>query len=306
MANPNPLITVVIPTYNHCHFLERALQSLLEQSYLYWEAIIIDNHSQDQTEEVVKKHNDPRFTLLKIHNNGVIGASRNKGIRAAKGSWIAFLDSDDWWAREKLQTCVANIGDMVDLIHHDLFVVGNLKSFMSSLGDKGRQLKKPVLTDLLMSGNLICNSSVVVRAELLNKVNGLDENPLMIGAEDFNLWLKLAELTDNFLYLPMNLGSYEFHDSGISRKDMSACYESATARFIHQLPEKQRKACQANVSYMKARYHFNHNKFDLSYKEAKKSIIYGKLSIQFKSLYIVILSVIRRLNFKVKYLLGSL
>ncbi len=91
------LVSVVIPTYNHARFLGRALQSVMDQTYKNWEVIIIDNHSQDNTDEIVEAFKDPRITLLKIHNNGVIAASRNMGIRAAKGEWIAFLDSDDHW-----------------------------------------------------------------------------------------------------------------------------------------------------------------------------------------------------------------
>ena len=90
-----PLVSVVIPTYNHARYLARALQSVLDQTYTNWEAIVIDNHSTDNTDEVMASFADSRITLLKIHNNGVIAASRNIGIRAANSEWITFLDSDD-------------------------------------------------------------------------------------------------------------------------------------------------------------------------------------------------------------------
>jgi glycosyltransferase involved in cell wall biosynthesis len=93
--NASPLVSVVIPTYNHARYLGRALQSVLDQTYKNWEAIVIDNHSTDNTAELIASFADQRITYLKIHNNGVIAASRNAGIRAAKGEWLAFLDSDD-------------------------------------------------------------------------------------------------------------------------------------------------------------------------------------------------------------------
>ncbi len=119
------LVSVVIPTYNHARFLGRALQSVLDQTYTNWEAIVVDNHSQDNTDEVVQRFACGRFTLLKIHNNGVIAASRNMGIRAAKGEWIAFLDSDDWWKPNKLQVCFEHINNNVDLVYHRLKLVGD-------------------------------------------------------------------------------------------------------------------------------------------------------------------------------------
>ena len=90
-----PLVSIVIPTYNHANYLSKALQSVLDQTYKNWEAIVIDNHSTDDTNEVINRYVDPRIKYLKIHNCGVIAKSRNVGIQTAKGEWIAFLDSDD-------------------------------------------------------------------------------------------------------------------------------------------------------------------------------------------------------------------
>jgi len=104
-----PLVSVVIPTYNHALFLERALRSVIDQTYSNWEAIVIDNHSNDNTDEVVASFIDKRIKLLKIHNHGSIAKSRNLGINTAKGKWIAFLDSDDLWYKEKLALSIAAI-----------------------------------------------------------------------------------------------------------------------------------------------------------------------------------------------------
>ena len=114
-----PLVSVVIPTFNQASYLGRALQSVLDQTYTNWEAIVIDNHSTDNTDELMTSFADPRIIYLKIHYNGVIAASRNLGIRAAKCEWIAFLDSDDWWRLDKLQVVFDCINDKVDLVYHD-------------------------------------------------------------------------------------------------------------------------------------------------------------------------------------------
>ena len=121
-VDPNPLISVVIPTYKHAHLIGRALKSVINQTYTNWEIIVVDNHSPDETDQVVQSFLDSRIRLLKIHNKGIIATSRNMGIREAKGEWIAFVDSDDWWVSNKLQECVAHITKDVDLIYHELYL----------------------------------------------------------------------------------------------------------------------------------------------------------------------------------------
>jgi glycosyltransferase involved in cell wall biosynthesis len=113
-------VSIIIPTYNHASYLGRALRSVINQTYTNWEAIVIDNHSTDNTDQVMSNFKDPRIKYLKINNDGVIAKSRNKGIEIAKGKWVAFLDSDDWWTSDKLKVCLSFANDNVDLIYHDL------------------------------------------------------------------------------------------------------------------------------------------------------------------------------------------
>ena len=101
-----PLVSVIIPTFNRANDLARAVKSVIAQTFTSWELIIVDNHSVDNTDEVVRHFNDPRIKLLKIHNDGVIAASRNLGIHFSSGTYIAFLDSDDWWTPDKLRSSV--------------------------------------------------------------------------------------------------------------------------------------------------------------------------------------------------------
>jgi len=199
-----PLISIIIPTYNHADYLSRALKSILDQTYKNWEAIVIDNHSTDGTNKVINRYADPRIKYLKIHNSGVIAKSRNKGILVAKGVWVAFLDSDDWWTSDKLKNCIDYSNNQVDLIYHDLEIVSNKQRFFRQKIIKTRQLKKPVLLDLLLGGNAISNSAVFVRKKMLEKINFIDERKALVGSEDYNTWLKISNLTEKFLYLPKN------------------------------------------------------------------------------------------------------
>lgn len=279
-----PLISVVIPSYNHAHFISRALQSLKDQSYTNWEAIVVDNHSEDSTDEVVSQFADPRISLLKIHNNGIIAASRNFGISSAKGDWIAFLDSDDWWISEKLKLCIKWMEDGADLIYHDLKVVRQTPSLFERDTAKGRQLRKPVLMDLLLNDNTISNSSVVVRKKFLQEIGGLDENPNMAGAEDYNAWLRISRLTDRYAYIPMFLGFYQVHAQGISRKDMSICYEYAIAEFMPILSEKQKELIGGTLAYMRGKHHFQNKRSDQAIEQLKLALKIGGAIIKIKSL----------------------
>ena len=253
---PRPLVSVIIPTYNHSRYLGRALRSVVDQTYVNWQAIVIDNHSTDNTDELVASFSDPRITYLKIHNNGIIARSRNKGIDISKGEWIAFLDSDDWWAVEKLQILFESISEKVDLIYHDLEIVNERPGLFRRKKIKSWQVKSPALMHLLLEGNCIGNSSVVVRKSLLEQIGGLNESPEVVAAEDYNTWLRIAQLTDQFLYLPRRLGYYFVHDQGMSQKDMSIPARHAVDEFIPMLSASQRLKLEASFRYTTGRFNY--------------------------------------------------
>jgi glycosyltransferase involved in cell wall biosynthesis len=266
-----PLVSIVIPTYNRAHYLGRALQSVLDQTYTHWEAIVIDDHSTDNTDEVMESFTDQRITYLKIHNNNVIAASRNSGIRVAKGKWIAFLDSDDWWKTDKLQACFDCINEKVDLVYHNLEIVSDQPQLFSRKTIKSWQVRTPVLMDLLLNGNAIGTSSVVVRKSLLQQIGGINESVEMIAAEDYNTWLRIAQLTEQFVYLPCRLGYYLTHNQSISQKDMSIPRWSALAEFVPMLRSSQKLKLEANLRYAKGQFNYCTE----NYAEAKENLLFG-------------------------------
>lgn len=212
-----PLVSVVIPTYNHAHFLGRALQSVLDQTYTNWEAIIIDNHSQDNTDEVVQSFTDPRIILLKIHNNGVIAASRNMGIRAAKGEWIAFLDSDDLWYPKKLEIAINGIQEnpSIDVCSTDEILVDE------TTGNRRLLRYGPYCAEfykrLLVIGNCLSTSATLVRRDFLCRNNILfREDKEFVTAEDYDLWMLLAQAGAKFKFIHSVQGEYLIHATNSS------------------------------------------------------------------------------------------
>jgi glycosyltransferase involved in cell wall biosynthesis len=98
----NPSVSVIIPTYNRAHLVLRAIQSVLSQTFADFELIVVDDGSVDNRREAVARFDDPRIQYIRLERNRGLGAARNVDTDAARGEYIAFLDSDDEWLESKL------------------------------------------------------------------------------------------------------------------------------------------------------------------------------------------------------------
>ncbi len=201
-----PFVTVVIPTFNHAKLLRRALDSVVAQTFDNWEAIVINNFSTDETIEVVESYQDDRIKLINFKNNGVIAASRNQGIKNARGTYIAFLDSDDNWYSEKLQKCVeyANRGAQF-ICHGEKWINSDFSTREIMYGPANRA----TYLSLLFRGNCISTSATCIETALLRSVDGFDESTEIVTAEDYDLWMRLAATNPKTVFIPEILG--EFH-----------------------------------------------------------------------------------------------
>ncbi|WP_170954728.1 glycosyltransferase [Polaromonas sp. AER18D-145] len=206
-----PLVTVVIPTYNHSNFLREALHSVRAQSFLEWEVVVVNNYSTDDTIAVVESFADARIRLENFHNQGVIGAARNRGIALARGAFIAFLDSDDLWLPEKLARCMDNFDDQTDLVCHGLRCFGDVEVDMFC-GPASRAS----FDALLDRGNCITPSATVVRKAALAAAGNFSEDPRIVTSEDYHLWLKLAQAGTRMKFLAELLGRYRIHQGNQS------------------------------------------------------------------------------------------
>ncbi len=286
-SNNTILFSVVIPTYNHAHFINICLDSILSQTYTNWEIIIVNNFSEDNTIELIDAYKDNRIKIINFRNNGIIAASRNIGIKNAKGDWICFLDSDDWWTPNKLQVCHDRINENVDLIYHDLKIIRNQSAILSRKSLKGQKLSSPVLIDLLVKGNFINNSSVVVRKICLESIDGLNEELQMVACEDYNAWLRISQITDKFLYIPARLGFYRLHELGYSQKDMSVPLRLASAPFINILNENQLRKHESILAYTGGSYEYKKKCFKSACLKFSYGIRYGNTLIKLKSIYML-------------------
>jgi glycosyltransferase involved in cell wall biosynthesis len=222
------LISVVIPTYNRAIDLERALLSLNNQIYKYFEVLICDDGSTDNTLSVVNEFaNKLNIRYIKIQNSGKPAVPRNLGITQAKGKYIAFLDSDDWWHENKLQLAFEYLENGADLVYSDFYKVKSLKEKEIV---KVRELKENITIDLLKNGNAICNSSVVVRKSILDKVGFFNEGQEYIAWEDFDLWLRISKITSHFVHINQPLVYYWFGGGNLSTSERTILTAQAIRR----------------------------------------------------------------------------
>lgn len=215
----NRMVSVIIPTYNRERYICEALESVFAQTYPEFEVIVVDDGSTDNTEEALKSYLDRIKYIYK--SNGGPASARNAGMKASKGKYVAFLDSDDLWLPNKLQLQVTFLE-----AHPDYAMVVSDYDFIGER--KVKYLKKPrvsfecTLLDLL-DGNRIATATAMIRREVFDTIGLFDEDPAIIALEDYGMWLRVAQLS-KIAYLHAPLAKYRMHPSNIS-KDISLLLE---------------------------------------------------------------------------------
>ncbi len=293
----SPLVSVVIPTYNRARDLSMALASVVQQTYPHWEALAVDNHSTDETEAMVRGLNDPRIRFLQIRNGGVIAASRNLGIREAAGEFVAFLDSDDFWTADKLERCVACLAGGADVVYHDMDYVFRRRAYLARRRFDTRPLTPPILNDLLVNANTLPTSSVVVRTALLRKAGGFSEDAGIVAGEDYDLWLRLAGLTDRFTRVDGTLGSLaRGHDNESSASRMIALIEAIQRVYMPALSEEERGRARVNwIDYEIARARYRLGEFAAARPSLFTLLRTSHVPMfRLKSLYMLLAMTVRR------------
>ncbi len=199
------LVSVIIPAFNCENTILDTINSVINQTIDNIEIILINNNSTDNTLDKVKTIPDNR---LKIYNceKQHPSAARNLGIKKSTANIIAFLDSDDIWFKNKLEKSL-NALKKYDFVYHDLHVYKKTEfRFIYKGVAKTRNFSNPVKNDLIINGNGINHSSVVLKKQLLYKAGLYDENKNIFAVEDYELWIRISEHTENFKKIKETLG----------------------------------------------------------------------------------------------------
>lgn len=193
MLNSNPLISVVMPTYNRAHVLPRAILSVLNQTYSNLELIIVDDCSTDSTKSVVNAFNDKRLKYIYHEINEGAFSARNTGIKAAAGEFIAFQDSDDEWLPDKLELQVLaldSVSSAVGVVYTSFWLISDGKKVCYPNLNERRRTEGDVHRTLLET-NFVGTPTALVRKECFEKVGLFEKLPRL---QEWALWLRISQL----------------------------------------------------------------------------------------------------------------
>ena len=206
-------VSVIIPTHNRADLLEKAVQSILDQTFTDFEILVCDDASTDNTPEVIERFKDERILYTRYETNRGVIEVRNNAVTNSRGEYIAFLDDDDEWFPTKLEKQVALLDGSPDKL-------GAVYTGSCSIDMKlGRIMKVScptyrgnILSDLL-KGNFITTSSIVIKKLCFEKLGLFD--PEYKSASDFDMWIRIAEVFD-FDYIIEPLVNYRINQISIS------------------------------------------------------------------------------------------
>jgi glycosyltransferase involved in cell wall biosynthesis len=184
-----PLISIILPVYNGEKTIRETLNSVLAQTWTDFELLIVNDGSTDATLATIFEFKDPRIQIYSYPNAGQ-AASRNRGISRAVGTYIAFIDADDLWTRDKLAMQFAALQN-----HPEAAVAYSWTDYISESGEflhPGRHITAngDVYAELIVNNCLENGSNPLIRADALAHVGGFEES--LPPAEDWDLWLRLA------------------------------------------------------------------------------------------------------------------
>lgn len=209
LMDDQPLVSVIIPTYNRANLVSDAIKSVLRQTYKKFELIIVDDHSSDNTAQVVGNINDSRIRYF-CHSENLGGsAARNTGIDKSQSELIAFLDSDDIWFPQKLERQLNTIDDS-NINQLSLVYCGKVSINIDNSGKVRRSTPKEkglIHKDLLYRNVIGSLSGVLVKKAPLLEVGGFQES--LKSEQDWDFYLRISkqykvDYTDSILYLKRN------------------------------------------------------------------------------------------------------
>jgi len=206
-----PLVSIITPTYNSEDFIQETITSVLHQNYTNWEMIIVDDCSSDTTLKILEQNAaiDNRIQYLQLQKNAGAAIARNTAIDKAKGKYIAFLDADDLWKPQKLQTQV-----------HFLETHKYAMTFSSYelMNEEGKTLQKQVVAlpkvtyAKMLKSNYVGNLTGIYNAEKLGKVY----MPNLRKRQDWALWLSIIKKTGEAYSITTPLAIYRVRKNSIS------------------------------------------------------------------------------------------
>ena len=268
-----PKVSVIIPTYNRGRLITRAIDSVLNQTYRNLEIIIIDDGSNDQTGSILGSYKN-RIQYFYQENQG-ISAARNRGIKEAKGSYIAFLDSDDEWVEDKLaiQVEILDKNPNIGIIHNKMIILNEqgVKVGTKPTNDSGKTFQ-----ELIEFIGDLPTSSVITRSQCFQKVGVFDESlPTM---EDFEMWMRIAKNYEIYEFRDKCLAYSHCHEGQITKDPAKVYYglvhmDKKFLKIFCDIPTKRIIKRLAKNEYTLSRVYFVKGLYRLAFRNACEALV---------------------------------
>jgi len=291
----NPKVSVIIPAYNTEAYIAKAIESALEQTLTDIEVIMVDDGSSDKTVEVAKSFTDQRLKVIVNQQNLGVSAARNRAIRAAQGEWVAVLDSDDWYAPERLEKLVLLAEETnADMIVDDLYLIkdGATSPWSTLIQESGEhvEIDKVLQIDIIdfvetdvygQAGLHLGLSKPIFKREFLVK-HGIQYDETIRITEDFWLYMKCLINGARFFLVPKPYYFYRSRPNSIVHQGILSRLNQcciATNSFMQQEVVKTNPALMRALSYNLAVF-----KKNLAYFQVVVPIKQGKWVTAFTEL----------------------
>jgi glycosyltransferase involved in cell wall biosynthesis len=275
----NPLFSIIIPCYNQAHFLSQCLDSLLEQGFINWEAIVVNDGSTDNTDDICQKYAtvDSRIKILNKTNGG-LSSARNFGIANALGNRFIFLDADDFLYPNCLETVAKAVHETDDTVlvqYGYTYIKENGKDILSHTIAQ----KKNFLIPDIFNGNLGPCHSICISRTLALAAGSFDES--LKSVEDWDFWIRAVKAGGTQKIISEKLVYYRYAKNSMSR-DGFVMFD-ALKKVIERGPKKDLRI--TIESELNRDYSFNSNSViqQVLLRSLGVSIMQGKIdeSIQF-------------------------
>lgn len=256
-----PLVSVLVPAYNHEQYVEETLQSVVDQTYENIELIVINDGSTDRTggviEEFIERNPGFRITYLEQTNEGIC-KTLNRGLKYAKGKYVALLSSDDIWTPYKIvkQVQLMERNDNIGLVFSDHYFlrvreITNIRATDYKPNIRRcfiKSIQNVNMYEMLMTEDIIPALTVLMRRDCVDKLGGFDAE---LSAEDFDMWLRMAKEFP-IAYIDEPLAYYRIHETNVSNKAMNA----RAIKLIMKILRKQYREEPLRNQHFKVAYLF--------------------------------------------------
>ena len=247
-----PKVTVIIPAFNMERHIGQTLDSVQAQTFTSFEVIVVDDCSTDQTANIVKRRiaEDSRFRYIRLETNSNRPAvPRNRGLAAATGEYVAFLDHDDLWSSRKLERQVLVLDSRPDLalVHSHLWVFRGDSRLLGLLFLPNPKRQR-ANSGALRRRNMIQCSSVMARTNIVRRLGGFDERPELRAVEDYHLWYRISR-GHQIAYISEIHGFYRSNPAGTSAGENM----NERLRYLDEHEDMQSLANQSSLLQMVGR-----------------------------------------------------